>query len=679
MTSSPTPRPQAGAQPWGRAGWLALAALTLLALALRFYRLAAIPPGLFYDEAFNGLDAYGLLSTPLGEWPIFFTGNHGREPLFIWLLGAAHHLTGLSIWTVRSVSALCGVLLTPALAWLAWEIAPNLGVQRRRAFALWSAAGVLALLWSQIFARYGIRLALFVLLETLLWAALWRAWNGTDARRPSNRTLLWWGLTGVFAGLSFYTYLPARLLPLVLAPLLPVAFWLDRPRLQASLRGVLLCFFVAVAVAAPLGLYFIENPVSFMTRIGQVSVIGREGDQGVRANLEPVFGMFIWTGDANPRSNLPGRPVFDLLLAPFFALGTLLALARARRLGALSLLVGVFVMLLPTLLSEYAPNYQRAIGALPFTVLLAALGLDGAVAFGARFIKQRSWLLQMAAWIILAGSVGVTARTYFLDWARSPDLFPAWDVGFTQLALQMAAAPDGLRTYITPRGKEHPTLAYLLEKEPETPIPEGFDGRICVRVTTDSPAHYYVLLNEDFRAGRMLRDYYPAAHIQTTVVDATGAPWAERIDQPAGGPVHFPEMIPLSAAFSDGIRLKGYWLSLDGLRAGDRLYTRLFWEVEQTPSHNYTAFVHLLQRDEQGDLIWLAGADRPPGEGTCPTTEWLPGEVVVDELQFVLPELPPGDLYLAVGFYTPEDGQRLMVPGSEDNSVLIGPAPRAGE
>ena len=39
---------------------------------------------------------------------------------------------------------------------------------------------------------------------------LWRAWR-------SNR-LRWWAVAGFLAGLSFYTYLPARLLPLVLIP-----------------------------------------------------------------------------------------------------------------------------------------------------------------------------------------------------------------------------------------------------------------------------------------------------------------------------------------------------------------------------------------------------------------------------------------------------------------------------
>jgi 4-amino-4-deoxy-L-arabinose transferase-like glycosyltransferase len=682
----------------GRLGWSILFVLTAVAFFMRFYRLESLPPGLFYDEAFNGVDVWKLAQTSMREWPVFLTGNQGREALFHWMMALLHRVNGLSIWNIRAVSALSGALLTPALIWLAWEVAPWLGVKYRRSFALWSGAAVLALLWSQVFSRYGIRLALFVLIETLLWASLWRAWAGgkqtADHRPqtahdpvPSSRHLvilsslppfLFWSLTGLFAGLSVYTYLPARLLPLILLPLIVIAFWQERDRLRSHLSGLAVTLVVAVLVAAPIGIYFWENPVSFVTRVEQVTIIGREGRdgaQGFGANLGAVAGMFTGTGDANPRSNVPGRPALDWLLAPFFLLGLLLTLLRFWRLAHFWLLTGLVVMLLPTLLSEFAPSFQRAIGAIPFVALLVALGLDGATGLATRLWRRGRIAYLVAGWLLIAASCGLTWRAYFVEWAGLPDLFPAWDVGFTRVAEEIAADDDGVRTYITPRGREHPTLAYLLTDHPGTPQPTGFDGRICVRVATDVPARYYVLVNEDFRAENLLSAIYPASEKSTPVVDANGAPWANRIDQPAGGAVVFPEMQPQAVALSDGIALLGHQLFPPaGMRAGDTFYTRLYWQVSATPTTNYTAFAHLLVRNENGDLVQLAGADRPPGEGSCPTTEWLPGEVVIDELQFALPaDLPAGDLFVSVGFYTTGDQQRLSVPGTADNQVLIGP------
>ena len=56
-----------------------LLVILLGAAFLRFWDFATIPPGLHYDEAFNGMDALDVLAT--GP-KIFFEGNTGREPLF---------------------------------------------------------------------------------------------------------------------------------------------------------------------------------------------------------------------------------------------------------------------------------------------------------------------------------------------------------------------------------------------------------------------------------------------------------------------------------------------------------------------------------------------------------------------------------------------------------------------
>ena len=276
---------------------------------------------------------------------------------------------------------------------------------------------------------------------------------------------------------------------------------------------------------------------------------------------------------------------------------------------------------------------------------------------------------------MIAASIFLTWQAYFVTWAQLPDLFPAWDVGFTRLAEEIVENDRGVRVYVSPRGQDHPTLGYLLEQYPDTPMPQGFDGRICMRVATDVPARYYFLNNEDQRGKAVVDSYYPAADASPIIWDATGAAWADTLFQPADGGVVFPEMIEQRAELSDGIALLGYFLFPDqGFNAGDRLYTRLFWRVTASPAGNYTAFSHLIHIDENGASTQLAGQDRPPGEGTCPTHDWLPGEVVVDELQFAVPDPLPegGNLYLEIGFYD-ANGVRLDVPGSENDVVLIGP------
>lgn len=275
---------------------------------------------------------------------------------------------------------------------------------------------------------------------------------------------------------------------------------------------------------------------------------------------------------------------------------------------------------------------------------------------------------------MLAISILLSQRAYFTQWATRPDLGIAWDVGFTELAGVLADYDSNDRVYLDPRGADHPTVRYLLLNDPDPAALQGFDGRVCVRVATDRPATYIVLAQEDARGANLLQSYLPAANAQPLLRDAAGETWALSLEQPANAPVAFPEMTTQPTDLSDGIQLAGYWLSQEALQAGQRLYVRLFWGAAAAPQKNYTAFAHLLRSDGAGGFLNLAGADRPPGNGSCPTNEWLPGEMIVDELEFVLPDaLASGEYYLEVGFYDPSSGQRLEVPGDPASRVLIGP------
>ena len=107
---SGTLRPTIQAPRW----WIAVLLLLLVAAAwLRFWRLDALPPGLFYDEAFNGLDARQLLS---GDGlPLYFPANNGREPLYIYLQAISVFLFGPTAYALRLVSALAGAVTVLAV------------------------------------------------------------------------------------------------------------------------------------------------------------------------------------------------------------------------------------------------------------------------------------------------------------------------------------------------------------------------------------------------------------------------------------------------------------------------------------------------------------------------------------------------------------------------------------
>jgi hypothetical protein len=116
------------------------------------------------------------------------------------------------------------------------------------------------------------------------------------------------------------------------------------------------------------------------------------------------------------------------------------------------------------------------------------------------------------------------------------------------------------------------------------------------------------------------------------------------------------ESAPL-ARFGSDIALLQAELPEGPLQPGDRTSVRLVWRGDQRSETDYTIFVHLL--DTNGNLV--AQVDTPPLGGFYPTSAWLPGMPVADELELMLPaDLPAGRYQVSVGMYDPVDQQRLF-------------------
>ena len=172
----------------------------VVALVLRFYAIGHIPPGLYHDEAFNGLDALRVLG---GARPIFFTANNGREPLFIYLVALSVSLLGRSPGAIRIVAAVLGTLTVPATYLLARAMFG------RRVGAL-SAVLIAGLVWPLNLSRIGLRA---VALPLFLALALWQFWRGLKTGKGWHYVA-----SGILYGLTFYTYTAARFTVLALAP-----------------------------------------------------------------------------------------------------------------------------------------------------------------------------------------------------------------------------------------------------------------------------------------------------------------------------------------------------------------------------------------------------------------------------------------------------------------------------
>ena len=123
---------------------------------------------------------------------------------------------------------------------------------------------------------------------------------------------------------------------------------------------------------------------------------------------------------------------------------------------------------------------------------------------------------------------------------------------------------------------------------------------------------------------------------------------------------------PLVASVGDQVRFLGHDLNSETIRAGEALSFTLYWQALEAMSTSYTVFTHLL---DDANQVW-GQKDGLPLDGSHPTTEWEPGEVILDPYSFIVsPDAPQGNYLLEIGLYHAESATRLPVLDAEGNPL----------
>jgi len=658
------------------------------ATALRLWRIDGTPPGFHFDEAFEGLEAWRILTDP-GYRPVFLAGNFGVPPLNAYanalMFALVQALGGEAGPTaMRLTAALFGVAGVLAVYLLAAEMRrhePRLPA----AFPLLSAATLALMRWHIHFSRMGIE----PVLVPLIWAGC--AWLVLRGWRTGG----WLSFLGAGALLaaSIYAYQGAWVIPLLMGVLILHLAASDRPRLALRWQGLLAAAGLALALLLPLALFFWHNPALLLLRPDQIDAFDQGGGStptSLAANAWRTLRIFGpgQTGDLDVRRNLPGQPALNLWQVVPFYLGLGLALWRIRRPAYALPVVGLLGLLLPGALSDQAPHFHRVLGAAAPAALLAGLGLAWLWQQGStrwRSLPPRrwaGWALRGAVVVALLAGGLAAARGYFVRWASQPSLFYAFDAGLWQVGQWIAEQPADRPIYLTPRAADHPTLAFAWRAESGSrPAPVSFDGRRIFPMTAAAPTgaeQYVAIEHEDFRTQLLLPELFPDATVGPDFVDRAGQVYARVYNRPAGVRSQRAPPQPLSAPLGDGIRLEGYELLPDAPAPGGVLYVRLYWLVDARPQGDWTVFVHLLgPARPDGSRLWAA-QDSPPGNGSLPTRRWQPGWRVIDEFALQLPaDLPAGAYALEIGMYQ-ADGTRLPAGGGAVHLGAVAiPAPEA--
>lgn len=652
---------------------LGLLLLLIAAAALRLWRIDQIPPGFHFDEAFEGLEAWRILNEP-GYRPFFLTGNFGVPPLNAYVnafsFAIAQALGGEAGPTaMRVTSALMGVLGVAAVFGLGREL-HRYEPSRVSAALPWLAAATLAgMRWHLHFSRMGIEPVMVPLVWAVASRLLLAGW-----RTGSWAAFAGCGLT---LALGMYAYQGAWVIPFLIAASALHLFRHDRASARSRLPGLGLAAGVALLGVLPLVWFFIQQPDLLLMRPSQLAIVGATtspADASIGGAVwatAKMFGPLGAPGDLDPRRNLPGAPALNLWQALPFYLGLVWATLRLHRPALALPVIGLVGLLLPGVVSEYAPHFHRVLGAAAPVALLAGLGLD--TLWRAAGQRNLAWMGQAAAVLLLVLGAGVTARDYFVRWAALPDLFYAFDEGLWELGRWVAAQPEEEPIYLSPRAADHATLAFAWRERATPPV--SFDGRAVFPLTAaanPTVEQYAIIEHEDFRTRLLLPDVLPEAEISHAILDPSGQVYAQVYTRPAHTIPARPPQMALEASLGDGIAPAGYDLLPQPAQRGAILYLQLHWLVDAVPANDWTVFTHVVDAAE----AVVAGHDSRPGSGSLPTPRWQPGWRILDEYQIALPaDLPPGEYGLRVGLYL-ADGSRLPATGP---GIVLGTFILAGQ
>lgn len=426
--------------------WLLLAALTAVSGILYGTRLDYAPAFLMHDELQFALQAQSIASTGRdlsGRFlPVFFTEPEfpaGRDPATIYVTAAALVWLPFSEVSVRLPTALLGVLDVALMFLLARRLFGSDGMAG-------IAAGFLALT-PALFIRSRLVLSpqssIPIILAWLLSVAAW-------SERPSERRL---AVGALWLGVGAYTYLAwVVMVPVYL--ILTVA--LGYQRLGRRAAAVTVAAFGVVLI--PMAWWYVTHPERYQQILDAYQLYSAgttvaPAPGALSSALHRRLGLFwsffnpdilFLSGDSSLINSTRRAGLFPLSFVVFMPVGVY-RLVTARSGSGTLVLVGLATAPLASIVTG-ALEMNRLLFVIPFGVLAACYGADALLKSHARVWRMIAFLLIAAVPMQFAGFYQDYMGRYRVDAGR-------WFGGNTREALtaaiDVAGADPQRRVYVS--------------------------------------------------------------------------------------------------------------------------------------------------------------------------------------------------------------------------------------
>ncbi|MDP3988182.1 MAG: glycosyltransferase family 39 protein [Candidatus Levybacteria bacterium] len=421
--------------------YLILFLIIILAAFLRLWQLDVNPPGVHADEADSGYNAYSILKTGKDMYgnflPIQITGfaQNYRAPLSTYLTIPFVAAFGLSPFVVRLPTAIFGTLLLLLIFFLVKILFKSEKLALITAFLV--AVNPWAVHISRAYADHILALD-FMLLGLIFFL-------------KKERTLFYF-LSGLFFGLSLFSYhAPKVFLPFFI-PLLILIFWKDLSKKKANLLVFLAVFILFFSFVLKLsffdkGAQEFNNVSAFNSRVAKdivdkerrvtfaplkissifhskplffIKEFSRNYGRAVSINylyLDGESNLTAWVGD---------RGLFYPIELPFFLIGIYSLFAKKKK-TALFLLGWLITSVIPGAIAVDQMYTYRNIYLLPVILIFTSYGLLTAYKF---FSARRRLVFYFVGFIGIFFTISIISYFYhyFYDypfysrsWWAAPD------------------------------------------------------------------------------------------------------------------------------------------------------------------------------------------------------------------------------------------------------------------
>lgn len=631
----------------------ALLGVLLVAFFFRTHELAGLGLGLEHDEVAEWQIADGIRH---GEHALFFKEAYGQEPLFLYLMAGSTAFIGDNVMGVRFTSVFVAMLtLAATFRLLRRMFGPTV--------ALVAVAFMAIALWPVFWGRVALRAMTLPLLLALGFDWLWRGLTA-DSRRPTSgrRSFV---MAGLFLGLSAYTYLSSRALPILLAALAAYLLLFARDRVRGKWRGLLASCIIGALLALPLAITLLANP-DLQFRVGEVSGPLDKAMQGdwseVGANVSRALGMFTVKGDNTVRDNWPDRPVFpEPIGALLFGAGVLISLSRFRQPRYALAVLWIGSMLIPTIVTTGAPNFTRTLGALPMVFAMPGIAAEFALFWLPRLVPMRNFaalsrLTGALVGVALIGVMAVNAAStwddYFNKWPNHPETQFVFQADFAAIArdIDVSDVMDVSVGGLSSETMDDLSL-YLLRQRKDvrvrwfdsgSPISSG--GAIVSPAAYPSSSLYlpsivpvasrlqYILTS--FRQSKQTAHYRRYSDLKPLLLPDVKNKWIRDFANLAT--LFAARTLPESVRVNDDLQFESYWVAREPITSSLRI------------------FVHLVDPATGRIVAQHDGLD-------APAEFWLPNDEVFQlHTLHISSDTPPGRYQVWLGLYDPVTGDRVM-------------------